>query len=127
MGWQLVLCGHEVCAALAKKGFEKDGLEWMRCTLNDVKTVLAELLSGQKHTGTAHEKFPMRNLKSPETYFQAAFRVQLPWSVGLRVWCAKGDLEEVLGIKLLARRGDFAGGGTIGVTEDQDGEFFDFR
>jgi hypothetical protein len=23
----------------------------------------------------------LRNLKSPETYFQAAFRVQTPWSV----------------------------------------------
>jgi hypothetical protein len=51
---------HEVRAALAKKGHEKDGLEWMRCTGKDVKTVLAELRSGQKFSGTHHEDFPMR-------------------------------------------------------------------
>jgi hypothetical protein len=51
---------HEVRAALAKKGHEKDGLEWMRCTVKDVKTVLAELRSGEKFSGTHHEEFPMR-------------------------------------------------------------------
>lgn len=51
---------HEVRAALAKKGHEKDGLEWMRCTVKDVKAVLAELRSGQKFSGTHHEDFPMR-------------------------------------------------------------------
>jgi T5orf172 domain len=55
-----VFSDHEVRAALAKKGHEKDGLEWMRCTVKDVKTVLAELRSGQKFSGTHHEDFPMR-------------------------------------------------------------------
>ncbi len=52
-----IFTDHEVRAALAKKGHEKDGLEWMRCTVKDVKTVLAELRSGQKFSGTHHVDF----------------------------------------------------------------------
>jgi len=51
---------HDVRAALVRKGFENVELEWMRCSLKDVKTVLAELRTGQKFTGTHHETFPMR-------------------------------------------------------------------
>ena len=51
---------HEVRAALVKKGFENVELEWMRCSVKDVKTVLAELRTGKKFTGTHHETFPMR-------------------------------------------------------------------
>ena len=55
-----IFTDHEVRAALARKGFEKDGLEWMRCTVKDVKTVLAELRTGEQYSGTHHEEFPMR-------------------------------------------------------------------
>ena len=51
---------HEVRAALAKKGFAKTELEWMRCTLKDVNTVLTELRTGQKFTGTHLQNFAMR-------------------------------------------------------------------
>lgn len=51
---------HDVRVALVRKGFEKVELEWMRCSVKDVKTVLAELCTGQKFTGTHHETFPMR-------------------------------------------------------------------
>lgn len=51
---------HEVRAVLAKKGFENVELEWMRCALKDVQTVLTELRTGQRFTGTHHETFPMR-------------------------------------------------------------------
>ncbi len=51
---------HDVRAALAKKGFENVELEWMRCSLKDVQTVLTELRTGQRFTGTHHETFPMR-------------------------------------------------------------------
>jgi hypothetical protein len=49
-----------VRAALVKKGVENVTLEWMRCTLKDVKTTLAELRTGQRFTGSHHETFPMR-------------------------------------------------------------------
>jgi hypothetical protein len=51
---------HEVRAALVKKKFANTELEWMRCTLADVKTVLTELRAGKTFTGTHHEKFGMR-------------------------------------------------------------------
>lgn len=51
---------HEVRAALERKGFENVMLEWMRCTIEDVKTALLELRTGQRYTGTHHENFQMR-------------------------------------------------------------------
>jgi hypothetical protein len=51
---------HEVRAALVRKGFDNTTLEWMRCTVADVKTVLAELRTGKTFGGTHHETFPMR-------------------------------------------------------------------
>lgn len=55
-----IFSDHHVRAALVKKGFENSMLEWMRCSVADVKTVLTELRTGQKLTGTHHETFPMR-------------------------------------------------------------------
>ena len=71
-----IFTDHEVRAALAKKGHEKDGLEWMRCTVKDVKAVLAELRSGQKFSGTHHENFPMRReqadaVEKTHAYYQS--------------------------------------------------------
>lgn len=51
---------HAVRAALERKGFKKVALEWMRCTVQDVKTVLGELRTGQRFSGTHHETFAMR-------------------------------------------------------------------
>ncbi|BDV43398.1 type III restriction endonuclease [Geotalea uraniireducens] len=55
-----IFSDHHVRAALVKKGFANTELEWMRCSVADVKTVLTELRTGQKLTGTHHETFPMR-------------------------------------------------------------------
>jgi len=55
-----IVTDHEVRAALVRKGFENTDLEWMRCTVKDVKTVLAELRTGKPLTGTHHETFAMR-------------------------------------------------------------------
>src|SRR3982074_343749 len=51
---------YEVRAALGRKSFENTELEWMRCTVKDVKTVLTELRTGECFTGTHHETFTMR-------------------------------------------------------------------
>ena len=56
-----IFSDHQVRAALVKKGFENTVLEWMRCTVEDVKTVLSELRTGQQFAGTHHETFPMRS------------------------------------------------------------------
>jgi hypothetical protein len=51
---------HDVRARLIAKGFENPMLEWMRCTVADVQTVITELRTGEKLTGTHHETFSLR-------------------------------------------------------------------
>jgi len=51
---------REVRAVLNRKGFETAELEWMRCTVQDIRSVLAELRTGRRFTGSHHETFPMR-------------------------------------------------------------------
>lgn len=55
-----MISDHAVRDALKRKGFENPQLEWMRCKVADVKTVLTELRTGQQFTGTHHDTFPMR-------------------------------------------------------------------
>ena len=88
-----IFTDHEVRAALVRKGFENDELEWMRCTVADVMTVLAELRSGQKFTGTHHEKFPMRQeqveaVEKTFAYFQSIW-AESKKSVPRFLWNAK--------------------------------------
>jgi hypothetical protein len=69
-----IFSDHEVRAALVRKGFKNTELEWMRCTLADVKTVLTELRTGQRFSGTRHQTFPMRReqaeaVKATHAYF----------------------------------------------------------
>jgi len=56
-----VFTDREVRAALLKKRFVNTELEWMRCTVKDVQTVIVELRSGQRFTGSRHETFEMRD------------------------------------------------------------------
>ena len=52
-----IFTDHQVRAALVRKGFENTDLEWMRCSVNDIRTVLTELRTGQQFTGTHSETF----------------------------------------------------------------------
>ena len=56
-----IFTDHEVRAALVKKGFNNNTLEWVHCTVADVATVLAELRTGQRLGGTHHETFGLRD------------------------------------------------------------------
>ncbi|MBA8908022.1 GIY-YIG nuclease family protein [Aminobacter ciceronei] len=74
-----IITDHAVREALKRKGFANQQLEWMRCKVADVKTVLAELRTGQQFTGTHHETFPLRKEQAAavdETYeyFQSRWR-----------------------------------------------------
>jgi hypothetical protein len=51
---------HAVRAALVKKGFANPMLEWVQCTVADVRTVLTELRTGQQISGTRDQTFPPR-------------------------------------------------------------------
>jgi len=74
-----IITDHEVRAALKKKGFEKDGQEWMRCTVKDVKAVLHALRAGQPIAGSRDQNFPMRDEQAEAVdatvqYFQSRWR-----------------------------------------------------
>ncbi len=71
-----IFSDHAVRAALVRKGFANPELEWMRCTLKDVKTVLTELRTGEKFTGTHSQTFAMRQeqaaaVEKTVDYFQS--------------------------------------------------------
>lgn len=75
-----------IVAAGASAGIGLDALPPVRKTIGsgfDTKTIT--LSCGKLTTGVTVPQWSsilmLRNLKSPETYFQAAFRVQSPWSI----------------------------------------------
>src|ERR1700733_5813634 len=55
-----IFSAHDVRAALVRKKFANPELEWIRCSLKDLRTALTELRTGQRFTGTHHERFRMR-------------------------------------------------------------------
>ena len=74
-----------VCAG-AKAGIGLDALYPVQEAMGDpLKTRTITLSCGKLTTGVTIRPwtgvFMLRNLKSPETYFQTAFRVQSPWTV----------------------------------------------
>ena len=56
-----IFTDHEIRAALVRKGFENHALEWVRCRVQDVKTVVTELQTGQRIEGARADSFGMRN------------------------------------------------------------------
>ena len=74
-----------VCAGNSA-GMGAKALEPVKAAMGDaLKTKTITLSCGKLMTGVTVRPwtgiFMLRNLKSPETYFQAAFRVQSPWEV----------------------------------------------
>ena len=74
-----------VCAG-GKAGIGADALAPVLRSMDDpLETKTITLSCGKLTTGVTVRPwtgiFMLRNLKSPETYFQAAFRVQSPWTV----------------------------------------------
>lgn len=55
-----VITDHQVRLRLKQKGHANPELEWMECSVPDVLTAIAELLSGQAFSGTHHETHKMR-------------------------------------------------------------------
>ncbi len=99
---------HEVRAALANKGFEKVELEWMRCTVEDVKTVLAELRTGRRFTGTHHETFEMRReqaeaVNKTHAYFHSIWQEDMH-AVPRFLWNAKMRFGKTFATYQLAKR-----------------------
>ena len=104
---------HEVRAALRAKGHEHWELEWIRCSVADVRTVLTELRTGQTFTGTHHERFRMREeqvgaVDRAEAYFRSIWREneqaapRFLWNAKMRF--GKTFAAYQLAKKLLAKR-----------------------
>ncbi|MBN9152252.1 MAG: restriction endonuclease [Micrococcales bacterium] len=55
-----VIRDFDVRERLKAKGFENPTLEWMACTVGDIKTAITELRTGVQLSGTHHETFKMR-------------------------------------------------------------------
>lgn len=88
-----IITDHRVRAALVKKGFANTELEWMRCSVADVRTVLTELRTGKQFTGTHHETFPMRReqaeaVNKTHAYFHSIWKEDMH-AVPRFLWNAK--------------------------------------
>ncbi|MEY9357841.1 putative house-cleaning noncanonical NTP pyrophosphatase (MazG superfamily) [Bradyrhizobium yuanmingense] len=103
-----IFSDHEVRAALVRKGFEHAELEWMRCAVEDVKTVLTELRKGERFTGTHHLTFPMRReqaeaVKVTHAYFLSRWAENMH-AVPRFLWNAKMRFGKTFTTYQLARK-----------------------
>ncbi len=103
-----VFSDHEVRAALARKGFTKSELEWMRCTVADVATVLTELQTGKKPSGNHHQTFPMRQeqaeaVKVTHSYFHSRW-AEDTHAVPRFLWNAKMRFGKTFATYQLAKK-----------------------
>lgn len=99
---------HEVRAALARKGFENVEGEWMRCTVADVQTVLAELRTGQRFSGAHHETFALRReqaeaVDKTHAYFHSIWQEDMH-AVPRFLWNAKMRFGKTFAAYQLAKK-----------------------
>jgi hypothetical protein len=99
---------HQVRAALVAKGIEKVELEWMRCAVADVQTVLTELRTGRRLTGTHHETFEMRAeqrmaVEKTHAYFHSIWQEDMH-AVPRFLWNAKMRFGKTFATYQLARK-----------------------
>jgi len=100
---------HQVRAALVKKGFENPELEWMRCTVEDVQTVLAELRTRQQFTGTHHQTFAMRceqaeAVNKTHAYFHSIWQEDMDAVPPRFLWNAKMRFGKTFAAYQLAKK-----------------------
>jgi predicted house-cleaning noncanonical NTP pyrophosphatase (MazG superfamily) len=103
-----IFSDHDVRAALVRKKFANPELEWMRCSLKDVKTVLLELRRGQRFTGTHHLTFKMRReqadaVKVTFAYFRSRWAEDIH-AVPRFLWNAKMRFGKTFTAYQLARQ-----------------------
>lgn len=103
-----VFSDHEVRAALARKGFSNDELEWVRCSANDVKTVLAEIRKGQRFTGHHNETFEMRReqaeaVNKTHAYYHSIWKEDMH-AVPRFLWNAKMRFGKTFATYQLAKK-----------------------
>jgi T5orf172 domain len=103
-----VFSDHQVRARLKAKGFENPALEWMKCSVADVKSAIAELRVGQEFTGTHHETFAMRPeqtvaVSKTHAYFHSIWKEDMH-AVPRFLWNAKMRFGKTFAAYQLAKR-----------------------
>ena len=103
-----IFTDHQVRAALVRKGFENTELEWIRCSVKDVRTVLTELRTGQRFTGARHETFPMRReqaeaVNKTHAYFHSIWKEDMH-AVPRFLWNAKMRFGKTFATYQLAKK-----------------------
>lgn len=99
---------HDVRAALVKKGCDRVELEWMRCTIKDLTTVLTELRTGQRFAGTHDHVFAMRAeqraaVERTHAYFHSIWKEDMH-AVPRFLWNAKMRFGKTFTAYQLARK-----------------------
>ena len=103
-----IFSDHDVRAALVRKGFKRAELEWMHCTVKDVKAVLTELRTGHRFTGTHDQTFAMRReqveaVKVTHAYFLSRW-AEDKQAVPRFLWNAKMRFGKTFTTYQLARK-----------------------
>lgn len=99
---------HDVRAALSRKGFANPEGEWMACTLDDVRTVVTELRTGQSFSRHRSLTFPMRR-EQAEAVNQTHRYYMSRWAEDMRavprfLWNAKMRFGKTFTSYQLAKR-----------------------
>jgi hypothetical protein len=99
---------RDVRAALVRKGFGNPELEWMRCTVGDLQTVLSELRTGLRFTGTHSETFGMRPeqraaVEKTHAYFHSIWKEDMH-AVPRFLWNAKMRFGKTFAAYQLAKK-----------------------
>src|SRR5882672_7981521 len=103
-----IFTDHHVRAALISNGFANTELEWMRCSVADVRTVLTGLHTGRQLTGTHHETFAMRReqveaVNRTHAYFHSIWKEDMH-AVPRYLWNAKMRFGKTFTTYQLARK-----------------------
>jgi hypothetical protein len=99
---------HEVRAALVKKKYENTELEWVRCTVKDLKAVLIALRTWQQIAGTRDQGFSMRTeqrlaVEKTHAYFHSIWKEDMH-AVPRFLWNAKMRFGKTFTTYQLARK-----------------------
>jgi hypothetical protein len=103
-----VFSDHDVRAALVRKGFTNTALEWMGCPVDVVKTVIAEIRSGQQYSGSHYETFAMRReqaeaVDKTHAYFHSIWQEDMH-AVPRFLWNAKMRFGKTFATYQLAKK-----------------------
>ncbi len=99
---------HAVRDALDRKGFAAEHLEWVRCSVEDVKSVLHELRTGQRVTGSRHQSFALRHeqaeaVRRTHDYFHSIWKEDMH-AVPRFLWNAKMRFGKTFATYQLAKK-----------------------